>query len=295
MKQIAKFKKRIFDLACQSILKTPPVRCQEDTGVVILTQTYHPDLMMCIVALKSFARYVTPKYFFIVDDGLLDSDRKLLSQQLTNVEYISAKDVEVGACPRGGCWERLVSISKICPENYIIQVDSDTVTVASPDEVLACVEQNRCFTLPTMQGRNFISIQEASEFAHHVESEHIQILAERALIKLPEAIGGRYIRGCAGFAGFARGSYDFNELESFSRHMEEIIGADQWHKWGSEQVSSNFIIANANAPCALSFERYPYYHPDINLNQARLIHFIGSHRFHGVEYIRRARQFIRAS
>lgn len=292
MRRFGKLKKLIFNLACRSIMTTPPVVCRPNSRVVILTQTYHPDLTMCLVALKSLTRWIQPDHFVIVDDGLLEADREILRQHLVNVIFISARDVDVGACPRRGTWERLVTISRLCSDNYVIQVDSDTVTVARPDEVLACIADNRCFTLPTSLGRKFISALEASRFAEKFDSEHIQILAERALQTLPDVATKRYIRGCSGFAGFARGAVSFHETESFSAQMAGAIGIDRWRGWGSEQVTSNFLIANTHDPLALPFEKYPYFHPKNALDEAKIIHFIGEHRFHGFKYIRCARDFI---
>lgn len=292
MQRFGKLKKQLFNLACRSILATPPVICRPGSGVVILTQTYHPDLIMSLVALKSFARFIQPDHFVIVDDGLLEPDRETLRQHLTNVRFISATDVDVGTCPRRGAWERLATIARLCADHFVIQVDSDTVTILPPDEVIACLANHRCFTLSTRQGREFVPALEASRFAEQVESEHVQILAERALGTLPDAATKRYIRGCAGFAGFARGAVSVDDLETFSKQIAGIIGMDRWRGWGSEQVTSNFLIANTTDPLALPFERYSYFHPEIALDEARIIHFIGEHRFYGMEYVRYARKAI---
>ncbi|MBV5309187.1 hypothetical protein [Chromatium okenii] len=292
MQRFNKLKKQIFNLVCRSILATPPVICCPDSGIVILTQTYHPDLVMCLVALKSFARFIQPDHFVIIDDGLLEIDRQILRQHLTNVRFISAPNVDVGVCPRCGTWERLVTISRLCADHYVIQVDSDTVTVSPPDEVMACLADHRCFTLSTRQGREFIPALEASRFAEQVKSEHVQILAERALATLPDVATKRYIRGCSGFAGFARSAVSVDDLETFSKWIAGVIGMDRWRGWGSEQVTSNFLIANTTNPLALPFERYPYFHPEIPLDEARIIHFIGEHRFHGMDYMRHVRKVI---
>jgi hypothetical protein len=68
--------------------------------------------------------------------------------------------------------------------------------------------------------------------------------------------------------------------------MAEIIGAQKWSEWGSEQVASNFMVANAAGGYVLPFERYRYFSPEeaTEAKAAVLLHFIGTHRFAGGVY-----------
>jgi hypothetical protein len=280
--------RREFELRCRAVLNTPPVELEDASEVVVLSQSYHKDLLMYLVAAKSFARYVRPSRFVVVDDGYTPEDQGIIRGHLGQVEFIPRKSVSSAACPSGGCWERLLSIADLSADHYVIQLDSDTVTMADPAEVRDCVARNASFTLSTKQGRDFVSVAQAAAAMEGSESQHIQVLAERALGRIPELAGTRYIRGCAGFAGFARGSLDRPSIERFSALMSEAVGAQAWRRWGSEQFASNYLIANAPLRGLLPFEAYPYWEPGCPVEQARLIHFIGDHRFTSAGYRRLA-------
>ena len=74
--------------------------------------------------------------------------------------------------------------------------------------------------------------------------------------------------------------------------MGEKLGKDCWGSWGSEQFASNYLVANTDNPMALPFEKYPYWAPKMNLDQAQLIHFIGSNRFTSSKYTQVATEAI---
>lgn len=287
-----KLNKPFFNVAARGIFNTKPIACDPTSDVVILSQTYHPDLTMYLVATKSLAQFVKPRLFVVIDDGLTERDREVVVQHLGSVQFINRRDVLVDGSPQGGTWERLISAVKISKGQFVIQVDSDTVTVSEPTEVLACIRENRSFTLSTYQGREIVSVQEASSFSKDIDSMHVQIIAERALDSLSNASSRRYVRGCSGFAGFARNQINIGDLEDFSRFMASKISTEVWSRWGSEQVTSNYLIANTQNPLMLPIENYPYWSPGVDLSEAKLIHFIGDHRFKKFEYVRRARQAI---
>ena len=294
MPSLVKYRKWLFNWSARGIFKTAPVACDPAGNILVLSQTHDPDVTMFLVAAKSFARFVAPKAFVVVDDGLNAQNRAVLREHLGEVRFVPSAEVDVGQCPRGGCWERLVTIARLCTDHYVVQLDSDTVTINEPSEVMECLRTNRSFTLGTRLGQACISLTEASELAQSLGGDHIQVLAECALPSLSDAAGQRYIRGCAGFAGFARGAMNFEQLERFSQQMEERLGNAKWQRWGSEQVTSNYMIANTDNPLVLPFEHYPYWDLKQDLAEARLVHFIGGHRFDGQAYARHAKQVIRA-
>jgi len=292
MHSLQKLRKRLYNWTARGIHDTPAVICDPASPLVVLSQSYHADLTMYLVAAKSFAHFLRPRHFVVVDDGLTDADRGLLRHHLGRVEFVRTADVDVGRCPRGGTWERLVTISRLCAEHYVVQLDSDTVTRAHPSEVLACAQANRSFTLGTVQGTQFVSVVEASRFVEGAASDHVQILAERAMARLPGAEQRRYVRGCSGFAGFARGAFGFEQLQDYSDAMVALLGRDSWSRWGSEQVSSNYIVANTPDATILPTHRYVNWVPSRGLLDACMLHFIGDHRFEGTQYIRQSRRII---
>lgn len=283
---------RWFDFNTRGIYDTPPIRCDSTSDLLILSQLHHPVMTMYMLAAKSFARYVRPGGFVIVDDGLTDADRKLLSAHFENMRFIPSASVARGACPSRGCWERLMSIVTENEQHYVIQLDADTLTMGQPSEVLQCITARRSFTLGTRSGREMVSLAEAGRQAEQSPSEHVQNVAERALARYPENQKLKYVRGCAGFAGFASGSLTAGAVETFSSHMEQLVGSTKWREWGSEQVTSNFLIANMPDSLILPVDRYPFWSPGRDLSDTALIHFFGTYRFSRGMYRRQARRII---
>jgi hypothetical protein len=287
-----KFYRKTFDLSCRDVLRTPPVDLDEGSGLVVLSQTYHPDLVMYLVAAKTFAKYIKPALFVIVDDGLLPEDCNLIVKHLRNVEFVDRRSVPNTVCPAGGTWERLLSVADYCERYFVIQLDSDTVTVKHPTEVEQRIQRAEAFTLPTQMGNAFVSVSEASATARRSDSQHVQIQAEKKLGEIEVIRNAHYIRGCSGFAGFPKGSIRRVDLEQFSTLMEGELGRKLWSKWGTEQFASNYMVANTQIKSTLPFEKYPYWRPGGDLTPAEIIHFIGDDRFTSGTYATTARQAI---
>lgn len=275
-----------FNRHCQAVLDTPPVELNDCSELVVLSQSYHKDLLMYLIAAKSFAHYIKPAKFVIVDDGFSFEDKDLIRKHLRCVEFVERKTITSESCPVGGCWERLLTIADICRDHYVIQLDSDTVTVDDPIEVREFIARRASFTLSTKDGRKFISTAEAASAMASNSSPHIQVLAEKVLCEIPEIADRSYIRGCAGFAGFAQNSINRSSVEKISSFMSNMLGANVWARWGSEQFTSNYLIANAPNKDLLPFEKYPYWKLGESSNVARLIHFIGDDRFTSSAYRR---------
>lgn len=281
-----------FNLRCAKIYDTSPILCNANSPVVVVSQLHHPDLTMYLLAAKSFARFVQPRRFVIVDDGLLPKDKIILMAHLGAVSFVLSSEVALNACPAGGCWERILTLSHENQHHYVIQLDSDTLTLSEPTEVLQCLEENRTFTLGTSTGRQVIGFIEASRFAHETPHSHVQNHAERALEKFPGHEQLKYVRGCAGFAGFASGQLPSASITRFSKEMSQLIGDEKWREWGTEQVTSNYMAANAPNALVLPVERYPFWRPDVDIGKAVFVHFFGTFRFVGGMYIRQGMRII---
>lgn len=295
---ISGIKKRIdlkwFNLRCSGILNTLPVSCDAKSKVVIVSQLHHPDVTMYLLAAKSFARFVRSRGFVIVDDGLLPKDRRILTRHLGIVQFVPSKNVALAACPSGGCWERILTLSHENQNYYTVQLDADTLTLSEPTEVLQCLAENRTFTLGTNTGRHIVGFGEASRFALEKASDHIQNHAERMLEKFPGHEHLKYVRGCAGFAGFASGQLPLQKIEEFSIEMSRLVGAEKWRVWGSEQVTSNYMAANAFNSLVLPVERYPFWGPDVDIDKAAFVHFFGTFRFTVGMYARQSARVIQS-
>lgn len=285
-----KYHRKMFALECSKVREVKGSFTSDLANFVVVSQTYSKDVDMYLLAAKSFARYFPPRQFIVVDDGLSPVEQRLISSQLGNVEYRPRKGVINQKCPAGGCWERLLTVADCAENDYVVQLDSDTVTLRSPSQAIDAIRSARAFTLSTKQGREFVSAKAASEFAESVAGGHVQLLAERALVEVaPQSL---YIRGCAGFIGMPKNGISRKRVEDFSEKMERALSTAVWSKWGTEQFASNFFVASAESPVALNFEKYPYWEIGQDVGMAELIHFIGTDRFTGPKYRKIAQQVI---
>ena len=65
----------------------------------------------------------------------------------------------------------------------------------------------------------------ASKLNSGPSCSHVQVVAEASFDKLRDFQSLRYVRGCSGFAGFARQSFTREFVEDISAQMQTAIGA----------------------------------------------------------------------
>jgi hypothetical protein len=287
--------------AARAVLDTPPV-VPADDGVVLFSMIGTRVLLPYLVAVKSLHAQLRKGRIAILDDGTLtDADRAILAAHLGNPRIISIADVDTGPCPRGGTWERLLTILDIRAHDYVIQLDSDTVTLGDVSEIAEAIGGNRSFTLrgdPDSQLLSFAELASRTEddaFLFNPDA-HVQGAIESGLdrVNLPMVASPLYVRGCSGFAGFARGGSGRTLAEAFSREAERLLGAERWARWGSEQVTSNMVIANEPDALLLPYDHYLNFWDEGVPDDARFVHFIGSYRFSGTAYIDATRAAVAA-
>lgn len=287
---------RWFDLWIRRVLRTPPVRCDPAAGFVLLTQLCHRDVLMYLLALKSFVRFLAPRRILVLDDGTLTPpDVERLRAHVPEIEISPVAGFRSPRCPPGGTWERLLCAARMVPETTVVQLDADTLSLATPEEVRGAIRTGTSFTLGTPEGQRLAPVAEASERARRIAASdgaaarHVQTALEAALDGLPRAADLRYVRGSSGFAGYAGGSFGVGEVEAFADAMSRLVGAAKFAEWGSEQVASNFLVANAPAATVLPFPKYAYFHPALNARESAFLHFIGTYRFRKGVYRRLGR------
>jgi hypothetical protein len=288
------FARRRFSREVGGIFDTPPLRLI-DAPCSVVSMVSIADLPMYLLAIKSFYRHLQGgRIAAIITRASPARLRKQLEEHVPGIEIVEIESIPVGACQRGGTWERLLYIAGRAEREYVIQLDSDTLTVG-PDipEVLACIAENRSFVLgggPAASGQRIVSMTEAAasiDFA----SSYIGIAAQRRLDAYPEARSLRYVRGSSAFAGFARGSCTRKGIEEFHQTMAALLGA-RWTEWGTEQCASNFAIANAPGARVLPWPDYANFQPARPAERARFLHFLGAVRYEKGCYVRLGRQAI---
>jgi hypothetical protein len=280
------FRRQMFLASARGILRSPPLR-RKPASLKLVSMVCARDLEMYLLAIKSAYLRIGEGDIVCIDDGSLSrKHREALRWHLDDPEIVAAADIDTGPLPRNGCWERLVTCLTLSAGSYVIQVDADTLSLGDMQEVMGAYRRNHAFTQGE-SGLNVVPCTEASAQAHRAAGNHLQTAAERLLDQINYAESKFYVRGCAGFAGFPRGRSYLGSLHEFSKQMETLLGAKRWSEWGSEQVASNFVIANSPGAVVLPHLRYAL-HGWSPLDQAVFVHFIGTNRFRGGTYARLA-------
>ena len=157
-----------------------------------------------------------------------------------------------------------------------MQMDADVLCVGPIPEVIDCVENNRAFTLSDAQG---LPKQPLAAWADEPrQSSNIVIVFEKRAKDYPNSANLQYIRGSSGFAGFAKGAIDIPFLETFHRNGAHLMG-ERWKEWGTEQIASNFSVANSPDSLVLPVPRYLTWERHALPPQLSLLHFLGYCRF----------------
>jgi hypothetical protein len=261
----------------------------------------HRDVAAYLLAIKSLYHRFKQGRVVIINDGSLNAeDLETLRFHIPGLEAVEITDIDTGTCPRGGTWERLIKVIELSGEEYVVQVDADTLVSGAIPEVLDCWRTNRSFLLGTDVGQEVAPALAPAQAAQGwIEAAKLNggritvgMLAEAALDRLPDPSEHRYVHASSGFAGFARGAFCVRDLEIFSGFMRNQLGS-RWDEWGTEQIGSNYIIANAPGAVVLPFSRYACFEPHLPPGERPFLHFIGSYRFHHGLYRRQAQAFLK--
>lgn len=283
-----------FHKSARGILDTPPIVPRDD-GVILFSMMGTRVLLAYLVAIKSVHASLKRGRVVILDDGTLtERDREVLAHHCGNPRIITIADVDTGPCPRGGTWERLLTILDLRRDNYVIQVDSDVVARGAMPEVAQAIADGRCFTLRGEEDSELLDVAAIARQQQVYETTHVQGLIEQQMdrIDIPGHDNLRYVRGCSGFAGFAPSTDGRALAEAFSAEAQCLLGRAKWAEWGSEQVTSNFVIANTPDPLLLPYDRYMNFWDEGVPEDVRLVHFIGTYRYDRGTYARAARDTI---
>lgn len=281
-----------FNRMCRHVVETPPLLTNQ-APLLFVSMVCHKDLHGYLLAIKSIYRYVEEGRILIINDGsLTDSDISLLRVHADDPTIIHIDTIDTDSCPKGGAWERLMLIAELAAHNYIIQVDSDLLAISSIPEVIDAYRRNSAFTQSGSLDSALVSLEQAASYAETQAGQHLQTLSERALRAIKPPFGQRYTRGSAGFAGFPCGADLRPLVQAFSAEMVKLLGLEKWSKWGSEQVASNYIIANCSETMLLDARRYSMHWEGRTNDPASLIHFVGMFRHRFGTYLRHGNQVI---
>lgn len=119
--------------------------------------------------------------------------------------------------------------------DYVIHLDSDTVTLGAVDEVHAAIADGRSFTILGGTDGESQGLKNLSDFRRDVypdgrealpDAAHVQTQIEARMDRLPDSNSRKYVRACAAFTGFAPGSVSRAEVQAFSRAAQAAVGSD---------------------------------------------------------------------
>lgn len=284
--------RQYFNWIARDVLATPPLEPRSGEAVIV-SMLCHADVLMYLVAIKTFYRRIGSGNIVIIDDGTLTkSDYEILAHHVKPSEIVSASALHSTSCPSYISWKKLFCIANFLRDGFTIQLDSDTLTVGNElDEIQECVASGTSFILGTWPNQTVGSMQDAVTAARESTSNHVQMVAERNFDRLPNYATLKYVRGCSGFDGFSKNLFTLKDIEEFSTSMFGIIG-EKWGEWGSEQTMSNILVANAPKARALPYPTYYNYWG--KEEAAKFIHFVGTYRYHNGVYARAARSALAA-
>lgn len=287
----------MFDRVAAKVRKTPPLGMAGNSPI-FLSMVCKRDVNAYLLAIKSLYSAVGGGRIVMISDGSLDTeDLRTLQFHLPICEVIDINSIDTGRCPRGGTWERLTKIIDLTADDYVIQMDADTLVSGSIHEVVEAYNSNKSFLLGTDIGQSVAPAAQVASLMKELIEKHgwtnlsVGVLAESALDTLPNVDRRRYVHASSGFAGFARGAFRFADLEEFSSLMRERLGP-HWDEWGSEQIASNYMLANAPDAIVLPFSRYACFEPHLPPGERPFLHFIGSYRFNDGVYRKQAQTFL---
>jgi hypothetical protein len=273
-----KISRRIFDQQIRGIGATSPMPVV-DAPWSIVSMVAKPDIMMYLLSMKSFYRKLRRgKLIAIIDRDTPLWGRSILEQHFPGIRLIFLEDIDPTPIQRGGTWERLVYLIRHSQNEYVIQVDCDTLVVGDDiKEVVHCAENNIPFAYADINW-SIKSLREIAEESKTIQSDYVGIVLERSFADWPDADTVKYVRASSGLAGFAKGGFTIPQLEQFHARMKQSLGP-RWRDWGTEQSGSNFAVANS--PNAITLPYPEYLTGPLRSHDARtkFIHFIGSNRF----------------
>ena len=289
-----------FNTQCRGILATPPLQLVP-APLRIVSMVCRKHLIMYLVAIKTFYRHFGRGGVAVLNDGSLTAeDLATLRAHIPGVEIFHARDIPLGPAPRGNCWERMLLLADLNADSYVIQLDSDTLTLAPLPEVETQLARGAGFTLMGGGLPDCFETFAAAGARARAEStrDHPQDVVERALADFPNAAAAQYVRGNAAFVGYPPGCLSRPLVFEWLEILRATCGRARWDAlWGGEEILSNILIANSPGSSVLPSARYAGYYPHdpahLAHHAARIfLHFVGLHRFQGNAYARLARRQI---
>ena len=107
-------KRAWFNANCRAVLRSAPVG-SSDNDVTLVSMVCHGEVLMYLLAAKSFVQHLGRKPAIVVlnDGSLSEGDQAIIRLHFPSARIVHISEVETEGCPKGSCWERLLLISDI--------------------------------------------------------------------------------------------------------------------------------------------------------------------------------------
>jgi hypothetical protein len=302
-----RFRKRLntarFWLGARGIHQTPPTPCDPAAACTIHTMLGQSDLLMYLAAIKSFLRFQPTARVFAHSDGSLSAaDESLLRDHVPGLRVVRAAEADERARAslnpflsewraRDASWRRVIDTELWCETPSRMIMDADILTIRKPQSVLDWID-GKCDGRPLMFGAT--DEKPSGPIPAGVGKRHIQTVFRERLAEFGAELGRPaefYQGGTSGYYGCGR-ELSLAEIE---RHIRAGLAAGiPMAEWGGEQCLVVYRLSTSNA-VRLDVRKYFNFAPEAmdRLNEAAVIHFYGTFRFHRGVYRRLAAEVVR--
>jgi hypothetical protein len=292
-----------FRRSTQGIYNTPPTPCDPVAACTIHTMLGQAELLMYLVAIKSFLRFGPAARVAAHSDGSLTGvDENYLRVHVPGIRVVTAKEADERAKnelnpflsewrARDASWRRVIDTELWCETPRRMIIDSDILTFRRPDAVLDWIAGGGG-TRPLMFGST--DPEPAGPIPEGTGKRHIQnIFRERLAQFAAEAKGPAefYQGGTSGYYGCTR-ELSLSEVERLIR--AGLAAGVPMAEWGGEQCLVVYVLSSSD-PIQLDNRKYFNFAPETMdwLNQGAVAHFYGTFRFYRGVYHRLAAEVVR--
>ena len=293
-----------FNRTCRKLRQTKAINYKYRDDIRILTLLCHDDVDMYLLAIKSFLFNFTIGSVHVLEDGSLTAaDVKLLKFHIPMVKIHHVNDVDATGFPSCNIWKRLLYSIDLSQDAYVIQLDSDTVSMKPMLDLQKIIKEERGFIIGN--GPAWGKPVEVGYLSRLIKSwvsgnviDDTKLAAESEVHTLAFFQNAKYyLRGCSGFSGLPRGQINRELLLDFSQQITAAIGEPVWSSSGSEQIACSVMISRTRNPVILPWLMYqnfglPSFYKE-SLVTAALVHFVRKNRFKCFAYQKMCADFIR--
>ena len=302
-----RFRKRLnqlrFWMSAKGVWGTPPTPCDPTAACTIHTMLGQSDLLMYLVAIKSFLRFRPQARVMAHSDGsLTGAEEDQLRAHVPGIRVVSAGEADDRAKNTlnsylaewralDASWRRVIDTELWCETSRRMIIDSDILTIRKPDSVLDWIE-GKAGSRPLMFGS--VDARPGGPIPEGTGKRHIQNIFRERLAQVAAGAGRAaefYQGGTSGYYGCTR-ELSLVEIERLIR--AGLAAGVPMAEWGGEQCLVVYVLSTSD-PIRLDVRKYFNFAPEAmdRLSEVAVAHFYGTFRFYDAVYQRQAAEVVR--